>query len=94
MKNISISDLKKLNNVNIIDVRSIEKYNSNHIDGSMHVEFEKLLLCPEKYLDKDGIYYIYCQTGVRSLKLCRILANNGFNVVNIIGGYEAWILDE
>ena len=94
MNNISISDLKKLNNVNIIDIRSIEKYNSNHIDGSRNIEFEKILLYPEKYLDRNNKYYIYCQTGARSLKLCRILANNGFDVVNIIGGYESWILDE
>ena len=28
---ISVSDLKKLQNINIIDIRSIDRYNNSHI---------------------------------------------------------------
>lgn len=45
-----------------------------------------------KYLEKDKKYYIYCQSGFRSKQLCRVLFNKGYNVINVIGGYETWIL--
>lgn len=94
IESISVSELKKLNNINIIDMRSIEKYNNNHIMNAVNIPFEKLLANFNKYLDKSKKYYIYCQMGIQSRKVCQILKNNGYNVVNIIGGYESWILNQ
>ena len=93
-ESISVSDLKKLNNINLIDIRSIEKYNNKHILNARNVQMEQLLIYPDKYLNKYEKYYIYCQKGLQSRKLCQILRNQGYDVVNISGGYEAWILNE
>lgn len=93
-ESISVTDLKRLNYVNLIDIRSIEKYNSKHIMNAVNIPMEQLLIRPDKYLNKYDKYYIYCQKGVQSRKLCAILKNNGYNVVNVSGGYEAWILNE
>lgn len=93
-ENISVTDLKKLNNPNLIDIRSIEKYNNKHIMNAVNIPLEQLLIRPEKYLMKENKYYIYCQKGIQSRKLCQILINNGYNVVNVSGGYESWILNE
>ena len=94
IESISVYELKKLNNINLIDIRSIEKYNNRHIPGSVNIPLEKMLTSYNKYLDKNKKYYIYCQKGIQSRKLCQILKNNGFNVINITGGYEAWVLSE
>lgn len=94
IENITVLKLQYLNNPNIIDIRSIEKYNNNHIPNSVNIPLEKLLSNFSKYLDKDKKYYIYCQKGIQSKKLCQILKNSGYNVVDIIGGYEAWILNK
>ena len=94
VESISIPELKRLGNVNIIDIRGIEKYNNGHIDGAINIPLEKLLINFNKYLSKDKKYYIYCQMGVQSRKMCQILKNNGFNVFNITGGYESWVLSE
>ena len=91
---ISIYNLKKLNGINIIDIRSIEKYNNRHIEGSINIQLEKLITNFNKYLSKSKRYYIYCQKGIQSRKMCQILKNNGYDVVNIEGGYEAYILSE
>ena len=93
-KSISVIELKKLNNPSLIDIRSIEKYNNKHILNAVNIPLEQLLIRPEKYLLKDKKYYIYCQKGIQSRKLCQILINNGYNVVNVTGGYESWILNE
>ena len=94
IESISIYELKKLNNINLIDIRSIEKYNNRHIPGSINIPLEKILTSYNKYLNKNEKYYIYCQKGIQSRKLCQILKNNGFNVINVTGGYEAWVLSE
>ena len=93
-ESISVTDLKQLNNPNLIDIRSIEKYNNKHIMNPVNIPLEKLLIKQEKYLNKERKYYIYCQKGIQSRKLCQILINSGYNVVNVSGGYEAWILNE
>lgn len=92
---ISVTDLKKLNqNINIIDIRSIVNFNNNHIPGAKNIPFNSLIISPNKYLDKNSVYYIYCQHGQKSLKTCQILNSLGYRTVNISGGYEAWILDK
>lgn len=93
-KSINAIELSKLNSPYIIDIRNREKYNSNHINNSINIPLNQLLIKPEKYLRKDIEYYIYCQKGIQSRKLCLILLNMGYKVVNVTGGYEAWILNE
>ena len=93
-ESISVTDLKKLNYTNLIDIRSIEKYNNKHIMNAINIPMEKLLIKPDKYLKKEEKYYVYCQKGIQSRKLCSILANGGYDVVNVSGGYEAWVLNE
>lgn len=61
VNSISIFDFNKLKNINIIDIRSIEKYNDNHIYGAKNIPANKLILNPDKYLMKLDKYYIYCQ---------------------------------
>lgn len=95
INNISVVDLKKIyDRVNIIDLRGIESYNNSHIEGAKNIDFNKLLISPNNYLDKNLVYYVYCQKGKKSLKLCEILGRQGYKLVNINGGYEAWILNK
>ena len=90
---ISVSEFKKMSNVEIIDIRNAHKYFDSHILGARNIPFEQLLMNPSKYLNKNIKYYIYCQKGIKSKQLCQILKKSGYNVINIIGGYEAWIMN-
>ncbi len=94
LKNISIKEILKKDNINIIDIRSIEKYNDNHINGAINIPYLLLLKNPEHYLNKLEEYYIYCQYGKNSLKLCNILTAKGYKVYNILNGYEGWLLEK
>lgn len=89
---ITITDLLQYNGLNIIDIRNEQSYNNNHIPGAINIPFEKLIVNPEKYLNKDKKYFIYCQRGITSSKTCQILINKGYKVIDIIGGYEEWIM--
>jgi len=90
--NISVLDLLKIPGANIIDIRTRENFNNNHIPNAKNIESKELMLRPDKYLSKTEQYYIYCQHGITSQKLCQILKAQGYNTTSVIGGYEAWLL--
>lgn len=91
---ISIKELLKLNNANIIDIRSVQKYNDNHIENAKNIPMLLLLKDPSKYLNKIENYYIYCQEGINSTKVCQSLTKKGYKAINVIGGYEGWLLQK
>ena len=42
-------------------------------------------------LDPDKNYYVYCRTGVRSVRACQILESEGIeNTYNLLGGIVEW----
>jgi rhodanese-related sulfurtransferase len=45
-------------------------------------------------LNKLRPVYLYCRSGARSTKAGKILKKKGFEVVNVLGGYQQWILEE
>ena len=94
LKNITVKELKNIlsSKINIIDLRNSEKYNTSHIYNSKNIPYLELLRNPNKYLDKNSIYYLYCQYGKTSLRLSLILNNQGFNTINILGGYQEWLI--
>lgn len=89
---IELNDFLKINNPNIIDIRSLEKYNEQHIPNSININYSLLITNPEEYLNKNETYYIYCQKGITSKKVVQMLKVRGYKVISIIGGYEKYIL--
>ena len=93
--NIKIADFLKIQTkVKIIDIRIIENFNRSHIPGAINVPMDLLIANPHKYLTFADTYYIYCQRGLVSPRVCNILRSKGFNVVNILGGYEEYLLSQ
>ncbi len=74
--------------LNIIDIRNSYKYNNGHISNATNIPSEYLMIEPEKYLNKNETYYIYCQSGHTSKNIANILNKKGYNIVNVIGGYN------
>ena len=92
-KEIDAKDILKYDHINIIDIRSVEKYNDSHIKGAINIPKILLINNPKKYLDKYKIYYIYCQKGIQSIKVCDFLNKLGYHAINIKGGYESWLMN-
>ena len=91
-KNIKGSDLKGLiGKINIIDIRKNFLFNIGNIPSSKNIPSPFLLMNPEKYLDNNNTYYIYCSGGLESPKVCLELSNKGYDVVNVLGGYNDYI---
>jgi NADPH-dependent 2,4-dienoyl-CoA reductase/sulfur reductase-like enzyme/rhodanese-related sulfurtransferase len=73
----------------ILDVRTDEEYDDDHIENSIHIPLDNLR---ERLieLDKNKNIYIVCQIGLRGYIAQRILEQNGFNTRNLIGGYRLY----
>lgn len=95
IKSISIKELLPIiGKVDLIDIRTIAKYNDNHIPGAINIQMEDLLVNPSKYILKNKKYYIYCQKGLASANLVSILSKYGYDVLSVSGGYEGWLLEK
>lgn len=77
------------NNAVILDVRTSKEFAGGYIEGAININVDDLRDNLQN-LDKERVYAIYCQVGLRGYLANRILKNNGFKVVNLNGGYNIW----
>lgn len=92
MRSISIEKLLYKQDKIIIDIRSNYEYQYGTIPGAINIPAIKLLNNPSKYLNKENTYYILCQSGRQSIDIVNLLSIQGFNTVNILGGYNNYLL--
>lgn len=90
LKSININELKEVESPNIIDIREPEELYVGTIENSRNIPTMGLLMNASNFLDKDKEYYIYCASGNRSMQVCSHLTNDGYNVVNLEGGYSGY----
>ena len=64
------------------------EYIIENIRNSVNIPYNYLALLPENYLNKSSTYYIYCDSGKKSRKLCLLLNQLGYKTVDLIGGYQ------
>ncbi len=92
--NVSLHEFEQQleNDVQLLDVRTPQEWAKGTIDKAIRINFydkdfkENVLT----RLTKDKPVYIYCKTGGRSTKACKLLLKQGFKVYNVEGGYNAW----
>ena len=91
-KNISVKELKKrIGSISIIDIRDSSSYNMGAIPTSKNIPYYDLV--NSNYLNNNDTYYIYCNQGITSIKACNYLSRMGYKVVNVDGGYKAYLND-
>ena len=88
---ISIFELEQYlsNAAYVIDVRNAEETASGGIKGAVNIPLHalrsRLIEIP-----KDKQIILYCKVGLRGYIAQRILMQNGFNALNVSGGYESY----
>jgi rhodanese-related sulfurtransferase len=71
----------------LIDVRTSEEYNTDHIENAINVNSETIKYTIKKYVDDYNTpVIVYCQSGRRSAKSADILVNLGYTKVYDMGG--------
>jgi len=90
-KSININEVDQLDkNAALIDVREPSEYKCGSLKTAKNIPMGEIMNNPDKYLKKDGTYYIFCQAGSRSSKTCSHLAKQGYDVVNLTGGMSSY----
>ena len=82
-------DFVKENDAVILDVRTSKEFSGGAIEGAININVDDLRANLEN-LDRNKVYAIYCQVGLRGYLANRIMRNNGFRAVNLNGGYNLW----
>ena len=82
-------DFVKENDAVILDVRTSKEFSGGAIEGAININVDDLRENLQN-LDKNKVYAIYCQVGLRGYLANRIMRNNGFRAVNLNGGYNLW----
>ena len=78
--------------VQLVDVRTPGEYTQGHIENAININvYDKAFATKTDVLDKSKPVYVYCRSGVRSMKAAKNLKNRGFNVVNLNGGIGSWM---
>ena len=77
----------------LVDVRTLEEYESGHIQDAKHFDFysesfQKEILS----LDKSASIVLYCRTQNRSTKTANYLKENGYKEITVLeGGITSWV---
>ncbi len=76
-----------------LDVRTTKEYGSEtgHVRGAILIPIDSLeSRLPELDTYKSKTIIAYCRTGIRSVRAQRILAENGFHALSMLGGITRW----
>lgn len=72
----------------VIDVRSLDEYNTGHIRGAINIPLDMINTIS---YGKDESLIIYCASGKRSLEAVNTLSDMGYtNLYNLDGGMLNW----
>jgi rhodanese-related sulfurtransferase len=74
----------------VIDVRQPDEYDEAHVPGVQLIPLGEVSERLDE-LPPDGVLYIICRSGARSLRAAEFLTENGREAVNVAGGTLAWI---
>lgn len=76
----------------LIDVRPSEEYKTGYIENSINIPYDEIEKRMDEIADyKDKTIVLYCNTGNKSEKNAKLLANNGFkHVYNATDGVKEY----
>jgi rhodanese-related sulfurtransferase len=85
-----LNDLRKSNEVNVIDVRREADYKKGHIPGAINLPKERWSTFEGLTHDKPNVVYCYSISCYLATRACKEFAESGYPVIELIGGFEEW----
>lgn len=88
----SVAELIKSQDINLIDVRTPDEFQSGHIMGAQNIDFyEPNFQKKINQLDKSIPIVLYCRSGKRSARCAAKICEDGFKIVyDLEGGIVEW----
>ena len=95
VSSISTIELKALlenDNIQLLDIRTPDEIKLGFIDKAKFANFfdDDFVQQVSTKFNIEKPIYIYCRSGNRSVKASKLLIPKGYNVINVLGGYNKW----
>ena len=85
-----VAELLRRGEAELIDVREPYERRAGHIDGSRHIEMERLASEAET-IPRERPVVFQCRLGARSGLAARAFRSAGYDAYNLEGGLQAWV---
>lgn len=85
-----VAELVRAGETELIDVRESYEREAGRIEGSRHIETERLASQAET-VPRDRPVVFYCRLGARSAMAARAFHSAGYDAYNLDGGIQAWV---
>jgi len=83
--------LDKEDDIIIVDVRTLEEYNQEHIKNAILLPLDSIGENTATVIPyKDDIYFVYCRSGNRSATASLQLVEMGYKNIYDLGGILDW----
>ena len=92
MPQVTVEELRRrldAGNVQVLDVRRQGEWDAGHIEGADFYPLDRFKAALPS-LDNAAPIAVHCKGGYRSMIAASLLQRAGHNVINVIGGYDAW----
>jgi len=88
-----LQELSKMDDVQLVDVRTPEEYEEGYIEGFRNIDFLDDSFDEEiEKLDKNKPVVVYCRSGKRSSSCTKKMIEKGFvKVYDLDGGITKWM---
>jgi rhodanese-related sulfurtransferase len=74
----------------VIDVRETYERDAGYIEGTRHIELERLASRAEE-IDRTRAVVFHCRLGVRSAMAASAFRAAGYDAYTLTGGIQAWV---
>lgn len=85
---IAVTDLA--DDATVVDVREPEEWAAGHAPGAVHLPLGDLPARIDELPETTSSLAVVCRSGGRSGRAVEWLVQQGFDVVNVDGGMQAW----
>ena len=89
-KVISFGEARKFareENYIVVDLRSEEEYFDGHIENAINIPDADMDMI-QSFGKGDYVWVLYCRRGSYSFKLASDMADSGYNVMAVAGGFK------
>ncbi|MEM7136567.1 MAG: rhodanese-like domain-containing protein [Myxococcota bacterium] len=74
----------------LLDVRSVEEFESGHLEGAVNIPIRELADRMGEVGPVEREIVVYCASGTRSAVAKRMLEGEGYGQVHDLGGMSRW----
>jgi hydroxyacylglutathione hydrolase len=92
LRQITVEELNSRmhnNGLQVLDVRREGEWEAGHIEGADWYPLDRFKAALPEF-GHDAPVAVQCAGGYRSMIACSLLQRTGHNVINVIGGFDAW----